>query len=332
MSVLIYIYFYIYNYLTKILTICLYACFYNLRYMDKKAHRIKAILKIQSEIRRNLGDILRKKGFIELSPVILSTFTDPLNHPTKPANINCYGEKYCLTQSMIFHKQIALKTLDKIFVFSPNVRLESSDRIKTGRHLFEFTQLDLEVKNAKRQDVMKLCEELIVEIIKSIKSQCREELKFLKRELKTPKAPFKKITYQEAYDLYGKDFEEKISKKIKQPVWLIDIPLSKREFYDKENTEKPGFLVDMDLIYPDGYGEALSGGEREYEYEKIKTRIKKKGQKLSDFKEYLKHVKKGVPQSAGFRIGIERLTRYICGLKKIQDTSLFPKIPGRKSL
>lgn len=289
-------------------------------------------MKIQSEIRYKLTKELRKKGFIEISPVLLSPVTDPLNHPTDPKDIKCYGKKYHLTQSMIFHKQIAMKTLDKIFVFSPNVRLEPLERKKTGRHLFEFSQLDLEIKKASREEVINLCEELMISLIKHVKKHCQKELKELERELKTPKKPFKKITYNEAYKKYGKEFEDTISKKYKQPVWIIDIPLKTREFYDKEDPEKPGILRDMDLIYPEGYGEAISGGEREYEYEKIKKRIHKKGQKISQFKEYVKIAKEGLPPSAGFGIGIERLTRFICGLERIEEASLFPKTPGKKCI
>lgn len=289
----------------------------------------KAILKIQSEIRKILGEELRKKDFIEISPVILSPITDPLNHPTTPAQINCYGKNYSITQSMIFHKQLALQTLEKIFIFSPNIRLEPQDKKETGRHLFEFTQLDLEVKDAKREDVMKLCEELLTTIIKSIKKDCKKELETLGRNLVIPKAPFKQIRYEDAYKIYGEDFEDIISKTHKEPVWITDIPLTKREFYDKEDPEKPGYLRDMDLIYPEGYGEALSGGEREYEYKRIKERILKKGQALSQFKKYLELAKDDLPASAGFGIGIERLTRFICGLKKIEEASLFPKVPGK---
>jgi len=250
--------------------------------------KIKEVLKIQSEIRKILGDELRKKGFIEISPVIISPITDPLNHPTAPATIKCYGRKYHLTQSMIFHKQLSLRTLDKIFIFSPNIRLEPLDRKDTGRHLFEFTQLDLEIKNASREDIMKLCEELLVSVIKSVKKNCKKELKTLGRKIKTPKKPFKQIKYEHAFQQFGKNFEIIISKNSQTPTWIIDIPLKKREFYDKEDPENPGYLRDMDLIYPEGFGEALSGGEREYHYEKIKTRIRKKGQRLSQFRQYLK--------------------------------------------
>ncbi len=291
--------------------------------------KMKSVLKIQSEIRRVLADELRKREFIELSPVILSPITDPLNHPTSPATINCYGKNYSVTQSMIFHKQLALRTLDKFFVFSPNVRLEPEERKNTGRHLFEFTQLDLEVKHAKREDVMRLCEELLVSVIKSIHKNCRTELKLLGRKLTIPKQPFKQITYTEAYEKYGEDFEMILSKTCKEPIWLIDIPLTAREFYDREDPANPGYLRDMDLIYPEGYGEALSGGEREYQYERIKQRILRKGQTLEQFKDYLELAKNNLPPSAGFGIGIERLTRYICGLQRVEEASLFPKIPGK---
>ena len=294
----------------------------------KDVETTKAILKIQSEIRNIIGEKLRKKDFIELSPVILSPITDPLNHPTAPANINCYGKNYSITQSMIFHKQLALQTLEKIFIFSPNIRLEPLDKKETGRHLFEFTQLDLEVKDAKREDMMKLCEELLIATMKSIKKNCKKELETLGRTITISKTPFKHIKYEDAYKKYGKDFEEMISKTHKEPVWIIDIPLNRREFYDKEDPEKTGFLRDMDLIYPNGHGEALSGGEREYEYERIKERILKGGQTLAQFKKYLELAKDDLPASAGFGIGIERLTRFICGLKRIEEASLFPKIPG----
>ena len=295
---------------------------------NKESGKVQAVLKIQSEIRRILADYLRSKFFIEISPVILSPITDPLNHPISPQNVICYGKQYHLTQSMIFHKQLAMRSLEKIFVFSPNIRTEPLDGRNTKRHLFEFTQLDLEVRNASREDMIKLCEELLIDVIKRIRKDCKKELKILDRTLRIPKTPFIKIKYEDAYKQYGNDFETKISKTHQEPVWIVDIPLKNREFYDREDPKKPGILRDMDLIYPEGYGEALSGGEREYQYERIKQRILKKGQKLSQFKEYLTLAKDDLPPSAGFGIGIERLTRYICGLKRIEETTLFPKTPG----
>ena len=255
-----------------------------------------------------------------------------LSQPTIPKDVVCYGKRYHLMQSMIFHKQIAMRSLEKIFIFSPNIRIEPLDQRKTGRHLFEFTQLDLEIRNASREDVMDLCEELLIDVIQTVKKDCKKELSFLGRELRIPKRPFEQIRYEEAYKQYGEDFESVLSKMHKGPVWIIDIPIKKREFYDREDPDKHGFLRDMDLIYPEGYGEAVSGGEREYQYERIKKRILQKGWNLSQFREYLQLAKNDFPPSAGFGIGIERLTRFICGVERIEETTLFPKTPGKTSL
>ena len=51
-----------------------------------------------------------------------------------------------------------------------------------------------------------------------------------------------------------------------------------------------------------------------------------------DFEYYLKMVDEGIPDSGGFGMGIERLTRFICGLEEIVDTRLFPKPPGSAPL
>ncbi len=302
------------------------------QYAKFSSSKLKNVLKVQSEVRKALSNFLREKDFVEISPVIISPITDPLNHPVLNPKIEFYGHYYELTKSMIFHKQMALLSHDKIFTFSPNIRMESIDKRNTGRHLVEFTQLDLEIKNATRDEIMKLGEKLIVFTLNYIKGSCEEELKVLDRDLEMPVAPFEQIEYLDAFNEYGGDFEDVLSKEKEKPFWIIDFPVSAREFYDRENPKNTGILVDMDMVYPEGHGEALSGGEREYEYEKVLMRMKKKGMNLSDFNRYLNIVKCGLPPSAGFGMGIERLTRFICGLDRIENTTLFPKIPGKSCL
>jgi asparaginyl-tRNA synthetase len=38
--------------------------------------------------------------------------------------------------------------------------------------------------------------------------------------------------------------------------------------------------------------------------------------------------KDGIPPSAGFGLGLQRLTRYIAGLDNVWQASAFPKLPG----
>jgi len=159
----------------------------------------------------------------------------------------------------------------------------------------------------------------------------------LKRDLKVPSLPFKKITHKEAVDLakklgfevfYDKEIpweaERAISIQFGEPFFIKFYPKGSRGFYDKEDG---GFLLDFDLLYPEGFGEAISGSEREYEYKKVLEKLKKT-KDVEKFELYLEILKRGIKPTAGFGIGLERLTRYICGLEHIQDAAPFSKLPG----
>lgn len=297
-----------------------------------RSEKLKNVVKIQDEILTLIRDFLRSKGFVELLPVIISPITDPLNHDVYNATFECYGTKYSLTQSMIFHKQLALFNQDKIFIVSPNIRLEPEERAPLKRYLIEFVQVDLEIKDATREDVMEIIEELMVHVISKVKIKFKDVLEELNPSLRIPTRPFEKVKYLEGLEKHGEDFERVLSEKAENPFWLIDIPIEAREFYDKLSDDSKT-LLDMDLIYPFGFGEALSGGEREYEYERILKRMKFKGNDPEDFKWYLKIAREySLPKSAGCGFGVERLTRYICGLEHIRDSRLFAKVPGEFGL
>jgi len=283
---------------------------------------------IKSEIVRSAGEYLRGQGFIEILPVLLSPITDPLRHETYDGKVDYYGVPYQLTKSMIFHKQIALRTVPKIFCFSPNVRMEPAERASFGRYLAEFVQLDLEVRDASRDDIMNLGEGLVVAVFTSVLASCGEELELLGRRLSVPSRPFARVTYDDAAVRFGEPFDDALSSTLDEPAWVIDFPRRVREFYDREDPDRPDVLLDMDLMYPQGYGEALSGGEREFEHDRINDRLARDDIPTAKFARYLEEVRRGVPSSAGFGIGIERLTRFIAGLDCIEDARLFPKVPG----
>ncbi|OGD21556.1 MAG: asparagine synthetase [Candidatus Aminicenantes bacterium RBG_16_63_16] len=293
-----------------------------------QSKRLVEAVKVQSEILRQSRDFLRERGFIEILPVVISPITDPLADYRVRGEIECYGLKYQITKSMIFHKQISLLSFPRIFSISPNVRIESAERRTTGKHLIEFVQLDLEMRGASREDAMSLGEDLLTHVIRTVKAECATALAYFQRDLSIPKPPFERISYEQAVKTYGPDYEDALSANARGPAWLLDLPIEHREFYDREAPERPGVLIDMDLIYPEGFGEALSGGEREYQIERIVKRIERKGIDPKIYEIYLQFARKGLPPSAGFGIGIERLTRYICGLRRIDETRLFAKLPG----
>ncbi len=237
---------------------------------------------------------------------------------------------------------MAVASLGKIYFFSPNIRLEPLNSVKTKRHLVEFVQIDVEEAYADYFKAMEILEGLLVYVIKKVLREHEEDLKELGRELKVPKRPFKKLTHKEAVDLlrshgyeevsYNSEIpwyaEEAISKMFDEPFFIYDYPLGARGFYDREDPDRPGILRDFDLLYPEGYGEAASGAEREYEVEKVIARMRLTGENPEEYGWYIEMLKFGIPPSAGFGIGVERLTRYICGLKTIWEARPYPKVAG----
>jgi len=271
---------------------------------------------------------------LQLMPVMLSTITDPLCHSVYDAKIKYGEQELMLTKSMILHKQMALMSPARkaIYIISPNIRLEKEECIGSGRHLIEFSQVDFEFKDAKKEHIKDFMEDLMISVITKVKEDCKEELKALGRvgekELKIPTKPFTRISTKDAIAKFGEEFEAVLSEKSTEPFWITD---HEREFYDKEHEEKYRVYLNYDLVYPEGFGEALSGGEREHEHEKIIERMIRAKTKPEAYVEYLELAKHGkLPKTAGGGLGVERLLRFLTGKKDIADVSLFAKKPGER--
>jgi asparaginyl-tRNA synthetase len=274
-----------------------------------------------------------EQGFQWLLPVALSQSTDPLwpdpgASIDKRIEVDIYGKPVRTTASMIIHKLIASSTAyPKLFILSPNIRIEKAERAKTGKHIYEFTQLDFEARDAKSKDIMVLVEDALCKLVKDLKHEMKNELTTLHRceTLKTPKAPFKVYDRIELEAIYGADgWEERIVKDLTEPVWVTNIP---REFYDYEDL-KSGKWDNYDLFLPQ-FGEVLSGAKREWEYTKISKKIERDQVKKENYALVLKMAKEGrLKPTAGGGIGMERLVGWISGVKHVGECQPFPRIPG----
>ena len=87
-------------------------------------------------------------------------------------------------------------------------------------------------------------------------------------------------------------------------------------------------LRNFDLISPGGYGELCSGSERESDYATLVTRMRESGENPAKYDWYLDMAREGIPASAGFGIGLERLVRFLAGLDAVWQVSAYPKLPG----
>jgi asparaginyl-tRNA synthetase len=296
--------------------------------LERKA----CIGKIMTHTLRSLTSTYVDAGFEWLLPVTLSQSTDPLwPDPNasieKRIEVDIYGKPVRTTTSMIVHKLVAMSLIyPNLFILSPNVRIEKADRAKTGRHVYEFTQLDFEIQGATSKDVFTFVEGVIKTLLTSLKKDMKTELTALGRydTIKVPKTPFKVLDRAELEKEHGADWEAKVTAEIKDPVWITNLP---REFYDFEDFET-GRWDNYDLFLPQ-FGEVLSGAKREWEYAKILKKIERDEVRKENYAVLLKLAKGGrIKPSAGAGIGIERLVGWITGVQHVAETQPFPRVPG----
>lgn len=273
-----------------------------------------------------------KDGFQWLLPVALSQSTDPL-WPDPGASIDkrieveIYGKTVRTTASMIIHKLVASSlAYPRLFILSPNIRIENAKRAKTGMHIYEFSQFDFEIRGASSEDVYRVVEGAICELIPSLKRDLKDELIYLDRytDLKEPKRPFKILDRCNLEAKYGEDWETGISAENDEPVWVTNIP---REFYDFEDLST-GKWDNYDLFLP-RYGETLSGAKREWEYKKILYKMERDNIEKENYGLLLELAQQGrLKPTAGGGIGLERLVGWIAGTQHVGDTQPFPRVPG----
>jgi len=295
---------------------------------DLDSPRKRTILRVQTKALNAMTNELLSKGFEWILPVTLAKSTDPL-WPDPGASIekrvefDIYDEKVRTMQSMIIHK-LVLASLgpEKFFIISPNIRIETRKRSTTGSHLYEFTQLETEISGGKMLDVFRVYEDMIKAAVKAVRDDTSE---LRKAALDVPVTPFEVKSRKDLEDEYGDGWEKIASEKATAPFWLTDIP---REFYDYQD-ESSGVWRNYDLFLPEGYGEVISGAEREYEYRKIVSKLERDNVKKDDYAFLLELARNGrLKPSAGAGLGLERFVAYLCGAKHVAEVQPFPRIPG----
>lgn len=329
-----------------------YEKFLEKSYSGIRSPKMKKMMLVQGNLLSFIRDFLKSKGMLELIAPIIGPITDPGIRGARKVSFDYYGNRYYVMSSAILYKQALVtafaddENVKGIWFFSPNVRLEPLETVTTGRHLTEFVQVDVELPYATYEDAMKMCEELLYYVCERVSEDCAEELEFFSRRVMVLSPPFPKITHHEAVDLlkksgfeldYGREIpwkeEKKISELFESPFFIVDYPKGSRGFYDKEDPKRVyprgvKILRDFDMLYPEGYGEAASGAEREYEYEKVVARMRETGENPKIYGWYMEMLREGIVPSAGFGIGVERLTRFVCGLQNVSEARPFAKVAG----
>ncbi|MEM3053912.1 MAG: amino acid--tRNA ligase-related protein, partial [Candidatus Caldarchaeum sp.] len=148
-------------------------------YKTVRTPRMRLILRVQAEASRAVRSWLDSHGFLELLPPIIGPVTDPGIRGAKQVTIDYYGREYKVMSSAILYKQMLATAFDKIYFFSPNIRLEPLESATTGRHLVEFVQIDIEEADVDYKAAMSTAESLLTHVVNTVAETARQELEQL---------------------------------------------------------------------------------------------------------------------------------------------------------
>ena len=307
------------------------------RHLWLRSHRQHAILRIRHEIVRACRNFFDDRGFILVDAPIFTP--NACEGTTTLFHTQYFDETAYLTQSGQLYSEATAAAFGKVYCFGPTFRAEKS---KTRRHLMEFWMVEPEVAFAQLDDMMALAEEFLSFIVERVLETRRNELSMLERDvrkLESVKAPFPRLTYEEAIRLlqqknnptklgedFGGDEETIISQEYDRPVIIHRYPTALKAFYMQPDEARPDLALCMDVLAPEGYGEIIGGGQRIHDAELLRGRLKEHGLPEEAFKWYLDLRQFGSVPHAGFGMGIERAVAWICGIEHVRETIPFPRM------
>ena len=317
------------------------------RHLWLRSRRQHAILKVRHTVVKAVRDFLDNDGFtLADSPV----FTPAACEGTSTLFEVDYfdGEKAYLTQSGQLYNEATAAAFGKAYCFGPTFRAEKS---KTRRHLTEFWMVEPEMAYATLEDVMTLSERMLSYIAARVLESRGEELKILERDrsrLEGIVAPFPRMHYDDAVKLlhkghdegkmetrfeWGGDFgapdETYLSGNYDKPLMVHHYPAEVKAFYMARDPERNELALGVDVLAPEGYGEVIGGGERATSLEFLEEQIALHQLPKEAFEWYLDLRRYGSVPHAGFGMGIERCTAWMCGIEHVRETIPFPRLMNR---
>jgi len=302
------------------------------RFLDIRKENVSAIFKIKGQMFHTIRNFFYNNGFYEINtPKLVASATEG---GTELFPITYFEKEAFLGQSPQLYKQMMMGSgMDKVFEIGQIFRAEEHD---TLRHLNEAVSIDAEASFMDDVDVMKILNDMLIQVLTDINENCANELEILDHTLEVPSGDFPIVTYDEAVDIvnskgvtmeWGEDLSREAEKALGDTMggfyFLTRWPSEIKPFYvmPVEGDEK--YSHAFDLMYNNL--ELSSGATRVHQYDLLVKQIEERGLNPAGFGSYLKAFEYGMPPHAGWGVGADRLTMVLTGSENIRECVLFPR-------
>ena len=307
----------------------------NSRALDMRNQKTASIFKLRHHVLSSIRETLSEKKFIEITtPKIIGSASEG---GANLFGLDYFGNQAYLAQSPQLYKEQMTIGLERVFEISGFYRAEKSH---TGRHLSEFTSVDIEASFMDYTDVMDVLEALIIDVFRKTSEKCKVEQENIGHVIQVPDSPFERVTYSQALDElknndikleFGDDLMDSHLRTLGEThtgfYFLTDWPMKLKPFYIHEKDDDPTLSRSFDLQY--GYLELSSGGRRLHDPEQLKARLKEQELDPANFTDHLKSFGWGMPPHSGWGLGLDRLMTVLIGIDNVREVVLYPRDPDR---
>ncbi len=308
------------------------------RYLDLRRERMQKNMRNRHRATLFTREFYTKNGFVEIeTPYMTKSTPEGSRDYIVPSRLE-KGKFYALPQSPQQYKQLLMTAgFERYFQIARCFRDEDT----RGDRQPEFTQIDMEMSFVTQEDVMKLNEELIIELVKTIyPEKVIQEL------------PFPRISYKEAMEKYNSDKpdmrKDKNDPNLLAFCWVVDFP-----FFEKDDkggwtfTHNPfsapqtEYIKDLlakeniaDIVAAqydmalNGY-EIGGGGIRNHTPETLRAVFEIMGYSAERIEKNFHHMFKalasGTPPHGGIAFGFDRLMMLLQNEPNIREVIPFAK-------
>ncbi|MBU2229440.1 lysine--tRNA ligase, partial [Patescibacteria group bacterium] len=334
---------------------------YRKRYLDLLSNsEVKEIFLTRSKVIKFIRNYFINQGFLEVdTPILQLVASGAIAKPFKTHHNALNTDLFLRIAPEIYLKELIVGGFEKVFEMARCFRNEGIDYA----HNPEFTQIEFYWAYKDYQALMKFTEELLYNLVKEVNGSTK--ISYDNHELDF-KPPFARVDFREALikecgvdlDKYDEKSIQKIAKekglkvenewekgkiadelfkkfvrpKLINPTFLINHPIELSPLA-KQIPDRPNYVERFQVILGgtielcNAYSELNDPIEQEERF-KQQAKLTRKGDEeaMKKDEEFVEALKYGMPPTAGFGMGIERLVNVITNTHNVKEVILFPTL------
>jgi len=303
---------------------------YRQRYVDLIVNpRVKELFYKRSKIIETIRNFLAQNGFLEVDTPILQPIAGGAVAKPFTTHYNAYDRDVFLRIAPeLYLKRLIVGGFEKVFEFARCFRNEGVD----ATHNPEFTNLEFYWAYTDYEKLMEFTQDLMKNLVKKVFDKTDIDINGKKVDFGKE---FPRVTFSELTG--GKNTDEAFKsavRKIIEPTFVIDHPVDISPLAKKkdEKTVERFQLILGGLEVVNAFSELNDPTDQEERFKDQGEKKEKGDEEAHQYDaDFIKSLEYGMPPTAGWGMGIDRLTMLLTGSKTLREILFFPYMRPEKN-